>query len=125
MPKQHFKKQLLKTLTFSSLAFLATGFTIQRFAAPPAVTILIDRSYCPATQWQKLTDSYAQLHHQHRRKQIHIESVITFSDLDQVKLKTVPTPGTIQTLKTYGQSDAKTQSALLQAYPDSNLLSCQ
>ena len=125
MPKQLLTKQLLTTLAFSGLAFLLTGFTIQRFAAPPAVTILIDRSYCPATRWQKLTDSYVQLHQQHRRKQIRIESVIAFSDLNQVKLETVPNPSAIQTLKTYGQSNAKTQAALLQAYPNSNLLSCQ
>jgi len=125
MPKQHFKNQLLKTLAFSGLAFLSTGFAIQRFAAPSAATVLIDRSYCPATQWKNLADDYAQLYEQHQRQQIRIKSVVTFSGLDQAKLEAVPTPDAIRTLNTYGQSNAKTQSALLQAYPNSTLLSCQ
>lgn len=125
MTTQHTPKQLLTTLAFSGLAFLLTGLTIQRFAASPAMTVLIDRSYCPATQWQTLTDKYARLYWQHQRKQVRIERVIFFSDLSQSEAEAIPTPATVQTLKVYGQHDSKKQSALEQNYPNTRILSCR
>lgn len=123
--KQHMSKQLLSMLALSGLAFLLTGFTIQRFAAPPSMTLLIDRSYCPATQWQTLTDKYTQLYQRHQRQQIEIESVVLFSDLSQTTLDTIPTPRDLKILKTYGHANPQAQQSLLESYRNAQLLNCE
>ena len=119
------RKRLLKTMAFSSLAFLTTGFAIQRYAAPPALTVVIDRSYCPSTQWQTLSDSYTQLYQRHQRKQVTITSVTLVSDLSQTTLKSPPTPSEIRVLKTYGKPSAQTASTGPPSNAAARFLSCQ
>jgi len=119
------QKQLLTTLAFSGAAFLLSGFAIQRFAAPPTLTVLIDRSYCPATQWKTLSDNYAQLYHRHQQKKVSIESVVLVSDLSQTVLETLPTPSDVALLKTYGKPNPQAMSDLSAGGHDVQLLSCR
>ncbi|MEL6554396.1 MAG: hypothetical protein AAFQ63_13150 [Cyanobacteria bacterium J06621_11] len=124
MTQNHTTKRLLLTLILSSLAFLISGTIIQQFTGQ-TLTLLIDRSYCPAAQWQHLSQEYAQLYQQHQRKQITLQTVVLFSDLSQTVHHQPPTPAAIQALKTYGQSSQTAQTALQQDYPTAKLLNCQ
>lgn len=118
-PRQRF----LKTLAISSTAFLFSGLLIQQLMTQQ-ITVLLDRSYCPASEWQQISQDYAQLYQQHQRKQTRIATVILFSDLNQSVLYTPPLPEAVRTLKTYGQFNARQQTALVRDNPRAILLSC-
>ena len=116
--------RLLKTLGFSWLAFLITGLLISWFFALPTITLLIDRSYCPPNQWQEVSQTYTDLYHQHQRRQLHLKTVILFSNLGQEVFTSPPIPATIQTLSTYGHADLNRQAELQKTYSTTQLLGC-
>ena len=115
---------LLKPIALTWLALLTVGLFIKLLLPPPEITLLIDRSYCPSSDWQQVSQTYDRLYHQHQRQQIQLEAVVLFSSLDQVVLEQVPLPGAIARLDTYGQFDPQRQSTLQKTYPNTALLSC-
>ncbi|MEM9165257.1 MAG: hypothetical protein AAGC54_19615 [Cyanobacteria bacterium P01_F01_bin.4] len=117
-------RRLLKTLGFSWLAFLLTGLLIRGLWATPKMTVLIDRSYCPAHQWQLVSQTYAELYRQHQRQQLRLQAVILFSHLGQEDFSSPPPPEMIQNLTTYGQFDEQRRATLQKTYPNAKLLSC-
>ncbi|MCC5621855.1 hypothetical protein [Nostoc sp. CHAB 5715] len=116
--------QLLKTLGLSWLVFLITGVLISWFFAIPAITILIDRSYCPATEWQQVVQTYTQLYQQHQQRRLQLQSVVLFSSLGEEQLSTPPEPKVLQQLSTYGRPQRQRQLQLRKDYPQAQLLQC-
>ncbi|MBW4644855.1 MAG: hypothetical protein KME23_18000 [Goleter apudmare HA4340-LM2] len=117
-------KQLFKTLGLSWLAFLITGVLISWFFAIPTITVLIDRSYCPPTEWQQVVQNYAQIYQQHQQRRLHLQSVILFSSLGEEQLSIPPLPEVLQKSSTYGRSQQQRQLQLQKAYPQAQLLQC-
>lgn len=118
-------KSLIRTIICSGLAFVLVGWLISRVIISPALVILIDRTYCPPTQWQQISQSYQQLYQQHQQHQVQIKTVIVFSDLSEETFPTPPSPDTIRSLPTYGRSNTQRQTQLQAAYPNTTLLACQ
>ena len=110
--------QLLKTLGLSWLAFLVTGILLSRFVGMPAITVLIDRSYCPTTEWQQVVQTYSQLYQQHQQRRLQLESVILFSSLGEEHLLIPPEPQIL------AQSSPQRQLELRASYPQAQLLEC-
>jgi hypothetical protein len=117
-------KPLLQTLGASWLAFLITGLLINWLFAIPTITVLIDRSYCPASEWQQVVQTYAGLYQQHQQHRLQLRSVILFSSLGEEPFALPPAPAALQQVSTYGHSDSQRQSQLQKAYPQSQLLKC-
>jgi hypothetical protein len=115
---------LFKTLGLSWLMFLITGLLISWLFSIPTLTVLIDRSYCPPSQWQQVSQTYTDLYHQHQRSQLHLQTVVLFSNLGQEVLASPPLPEAIRALSTYGHSDLHRQAELQKAYPKTQLLGC-
>lgn len=115
---------LLKTIGFSWLAFLLIGVLINICFPIPTVTVLIDRSYCPASQWQQVSQAYSKLYRQHRWQQLHLQTVVLFSDLGQEVFSSPPSPDVIQNLTTYGQFDGRRQAELQKVYSKIKNLGC-
>ena len=111
-------RSLFKILAWGWGLFLVAGVAIAQIA--PHSILLIDKSYCPPKQWQRVSQTYAQKYH---NSQVH--TVILFDDLGQEKLSPPPEPSVISQLSTYGRSNLKRQSQLKQTYPKAQLLSCQ
>ncbi|NJR64768.1 MAG: hypothetical protein HC772_04665 [Leptolyngbyaceae cyanobacterium CRU_2_3] len=118
-------KRLFKTLGLSWLALLLAGLLIRWLFAIPSMTVLIDRSYCPADQWQQISQTYTDLYHQHQWRQLHLKTVVLFSNLGQEVLSSPPIPTVIQNLSTYGQSNEQRQAQVQKAYPKGRLLQCR
>jgi hypothetical protein len=116
--------QLLKTLGFSWLVFLITGLLIGWFFAIPAITVLIDRSYCPAAEWQQVVQAYTELYQQHQQRRLQLQSVIMFSSLGEEKSLIPPKPEVLQQLPTYGRSQRQRQLQLRKDYPQAKILQC-
>jgi hypothetical protein len=118
-------RKLLTTLGLGWLGFGIVGGAIA-FALPPTqITVLIDRSFCPQDQWQALARSYDEIYQQHQNRDLQIKQVITFSDIGQEVLSTIPSPDAVRSLNTYGRSNQERQKQLLSTYPQAKLLSCQ
>lgn len=98
--------------------FLVAGVAISQIF--PGSILLIDKSYCPPEQWQKLAQIYAQ---KYENSQLH--TVILFDDLSQEKFSSPPKPSLISQLSTYGRPNLKRQSQLQKTYPKAQLLSCR
>jgi hypothetical protein len=111
-------RYLLKILGLGWLCFLLAGLAINQVYT--GQIILIDRSYCPSSQWQVVVQSYQQIYQQPG----HIQTVILFNDLGEETLTSAPTPETIQKLSTYGRSSKVRQAKLEKHYPTAKLLSC-
>jgi hypothetical protein len=118
-------KILLRTITCSWLAFMLIGWLISRVIASPDLVVLIDRSYCPAAQWQRISESYQALYQQYQEHQVRIKTIIIFSDLSEESFSTPPLPDAIRSLPTYGHSNIQRQTQLQTSYPNATLLSCQ
>ncbi|MBW4555331.1 MAG: hypothetical protein KME59_05220 [Trichormus sp. ATA11-4-KO1] len=116
--------QLLKTIGLSWLAFLLTGLLISWLLAIPAITVLIDRSYCPTAEWQQVVQTYTQLYQQHQQRRLQLQSVILFSSLGEENLSIPPEPQTLLQSSTYGRSSPERQSQLKKVYPQAQLLQC-
>ena len=104
--------------------FLMTGLLISWLFAIPALTVLIDRSYCPPDQWQQISQTYTDLYHQHQRRQVNLQTTVLFSNLGQEVFSSPPQPEAIQTLSTYGHFDLQRQAELQKTYPKAQLLGC-
>lgn len=117
-------KRLFQTLGASWLAFLATGLLISWLFAIPTTTLLIDRSYCPTSEWQQVVQAYTELYQQHQQHRLQLRSVILFSSLGEESFASPPVPADLQQVSTYGHSDSQRQSQLQQTYPQSRLLQC-
>lgn len=115
---------MLKPIGLSWLAFLVVGLAIAWLAPIPSLTLVIDRSYCPANQWQQIAQSYNQLYDQHKQRTLILDQVVLVSDLGQEVLDTPPTPSAIRQLSTYGQRDGDRLSKLQSTYGNSEVLSC-
>ena len=115
---------LLKPIGLSWLAFLVVGGAIALFFPIPQLTVVIDRSYCPAPQWQQVAQGYAHLYDQHQRRQLLLEQVVTVSDLGQKVFDMPPHPDEIRQLSTYGQRDGDRLAVLQQKYANARLISC-
>jgi anion-transporting ArsA/GET3 family ATPase len=123
---------LIKTLGIIGLTFLIVGLILQWFFAVPSMTILIDRSYCPPTQWAKVTQQYQQLYTQQQQQSIQIKSIVLFSDLaeevrwqrDRHQMAPLPLPQDIQMLNTYGQHNAAYQANLEATHRPAKVLGC-
>ncbi|MDZ8106252.1 MAG: hypothetical protein RM338_11615 [Nostoc sp. DedQUE12a] len=120
----NFNTQLVKTLGISWLVFFITGILISCLFAIPAITVLIDRSYCPLAEWQQVVQTYAQLYQQHQQRRLQLQSVILFSSLGEEKLSTPPEPKELQHLSTYGRPQPQRQLQLRKDYPQARLLQC-
>ncbi|MEO0867034.1 MAG: hypothetical protein AAFY17_01055 [Cyanobacteria bacterium J06642_11] len=101
-----------------------TGLLIRWGFAIPNVTVLIDRSYCPAGEWNQLVDTYRILYRQHQRRQIQIKTTVLFNTFTQEALTTPLLPDALHRLKPYGQSDARHLTDVQKAYSNGQLLSC-
>lgn len=124
MAKSNPPTRLLKTIGLSWLAFLMAGLLIRWAFPPPALSVLIDRSYCPSPQWQPVAQQYASLYQQHQHKQLRIQQVVLFSDLAEDVRSAPLQPEEVQQLKTYGRSNLQRQEALKQKYDRHVLLTC-
>lgn len=116
--------RLFKTIGLSWLAFLVAGLLIHWAFPPPAVSVLIDRSYCPAPQWQPVAAQYDSIYQQHQHKQLRIQQIILFSDLAEDVRSAPLQPEEVQQLKTYGRSNLQRQEDLKQKYDRHILLTC-
>ncbi|BBC26843.1 hypothetical protein [Pseudanabaena sp. ABRG5-3] len=118
-------RKLLTTLGLGWLGFGIVGGAIA-FALPPSqITVLIDRSFCPQDQWQAIARSYDEIYQQHQNRDLQIKQVITFSDIGQEILSTIPAPDAVRSLNTYGRSNQERLKQLQSTYPQAKLLSCQ
>ncbi len=118
-------RKLITTLGLGWLGFGIVGGAIA-FALPPTqITILIDRSFCPQDKWQAIASAYNDLYQQHQNRDIQIKEVITFSDIGQEILSTIPVPDAVRSLNTYGRSNQERLKQLQSTYPQAKLLSCQ
>jgi hypothetical protein len=118
-------KRLITILSASSLAFLMTGIVINLLFSAPTITILIDRSYCPAERWVQVSNTYNALYRQAQLRQIKVENVILFSHFGQEELFELPRPNMIQTLHTFGLHSPQRQADLQKTYARNQLLSCR
>lgn len=110
-------RSLLTILGWGWGLFLITGVAIAQIY--PSAILLIDKSYCPPAQWQKIAQIYTQKYENHQ-----MHTVILFDDLSQEKFSPPPDPSIISQLSTYGRPNLKRQSQLQKTYPKSQLLSC-
>jgi len=117
-------QHLLKTIVLSWLSFGVVGLVMRQVVSAPSIVVLIDRSYCSATGWQQLTQTYAELYHQHQQQQLRIDQVILFSDLGQESFSVPPIPTTIGMSNTYGRPASQRREQLKQQYPQARLLMC-
>ncbi len=118
-------RKLITTLGLGWLGFGIVGGAIA-FALPPTpITILIDRSFCPQDKWQAIASAYNDLYQQHQNRDLQIKEVITFSDIGQETLSTIPDPDAVRSLNTYGRSNQERLKQLQSTYPQAKLLSCQ
>ncbi|MFM7407085.1 MAG: hypothetical protein ACKO3K_10575 [Cuspidothrix sp.] len=111
-------RSLFTILAWGWGLFLVAGVAISQISPP--LILLIDKSYCPPKQWQKLAQIYAE---KYQNSQLH--TVILFDDLNQEKFSPPPQPSVINQLSTYGRANVKRQSQLQKTYPKSQLLSCR
>lgn len=118
-------QRLMITLGLGWLTFAALGLGLRQILASPKVTVVIDRSYCAPTQWQRrVSDRYADLYEQQQQRQITIDQVIYVSDLGQEVAEAVPSPEDVQTLSTYGRPNPTQMQQATQENPDATVLSC-
>lgn len=111
-------RSLLTILAWGWGLFFIAGVAIANIS--PRSILLIDKSYCPPEQWQKVAQTYAQ---KYQNSELH--TVILFDDLSQEKFSPPPDPSVISQLSTYGRPNLKRQSQLQQTYPKAELLSCR
>lgn len=118
-------QRLLLTLGLGWLAFAGLGLGLRQFLAGPAVTVIIDRSYCAPTQWQeRVGDRYASLYAEQEQRQLTIDQVIYVSDLGQEVAAAIPSPEDVQTLSTYGRPNPTQMQQATTENPDATVLSC-
>ena len=117
-------QRLIRTLGLGWLTFAALGLGLRQILAGPAVTVVIDRSYCAPTQWQQVADRYADLYAQQQQQRLTIDQVIYVSDLGQEVAPTVPAPEEVTALSTYGRPNLAQMEQAVQEHPDATVLVC-
>jgi len=117
-------QRLIRTLALGWLAFLVLGLGLRQVFRSPAVTVIIDRSYCSPAQWQGVIQQYTDLYDQYQGQQITLEQVIYVSDLGQEAAPQIPTPEQVQALNTYGRFNPSQLEVALRAQPQARVLSC-
>jgi hypothetical protein len=117
-------RRLWQTLGSGWLSFLIVGLAIYGLSVSPTTVVLIDRSYCPTPDWQQVVQQYKNLYQQHYRHQIHIKTVVLFSDLGEELFVSPPTPEIIQVLNTYGLTSSQRRQQLQATYSTTRLLGC-
>ena len=118
-------QRLILTLGLGWLAFAGLGLGLRQLLAGPAVTVIIDRSYCAPAQWQeRVADQYASLYAQQEQRQLTIDQVIYISDLGQEVADAIPSPAEVQTLSTYGRPNPTQIQQATQDNPAATVLSC-
>ncbi len=123
--KKSLNRRLLTIIGIGWLSFLITGLIIVNVFAASEITLLIDRSYCPPNQWQKVVENYRDFYIQNQEKKIKITSVILFSDLAEETLNPLPTPEQISQINTYGKPNPDRQKELQNKSISGKILSCQ
>lgn len=121
---RHPTRRFLLTLGLGWIAFLGLGLGLRQGFTTPAVTVIIDRSYCAPAQWQPIAANYATLYEQHRQGRLRIDQVIYVSDLGPVVADTIPTPEDINTLNTFGRFNPAEMDQVRQAQPKAEVFSC-
>jgi hypothetical protein len=117
-------QRLIRTLGLGWLTFAALGLGLRQILAGPAVTVVIDRSYCAPAQWQQVADRYADLYAQQQQQRLTIDQVIYVSDLGQEVAPTVPAPEEVTALSTYGRPNPAQMEQAVQEHPDATVLVC-
>ena len=123
--KKSLNRRLLTIIGIGWLSFLITGLIIVNVFATSEITLLIDRSYCPPNQWQKVVENYRDFYIQNQEKKIKITEVILFSDLAEETLSPLPTPEQISQINTYGKPNPDRQKELQNKSISGKILSCQ
>ena len=123
--KKLLNRRLLTIIGIGWLSFLITGLIIVNVFAASEITLLIDRSYCPPNQWQKVVENYRDFYIQNQEKKIKITSVTLFSDLAEETLNPLPTPEQISQINTYGKPNPDRQKELQNKSISGKILSCQ
>jgi hypothetical protein len=126
---KNLNKILWRTIGLSTLGFVTAGWLIHLLFPVPAIAILIDRSYCPATQWAQVVQQYDKLYQQQQRGNLQIQAVVLFSSLGQDINTVAPTPSALKTMSTYGPTIPLPQRQQIQQqiegrYGRSHLLTC-
>ncbi|MBE7385911.1 MAG: hypothetical protein F6J95_031550 [Leptolyngbya sp. SIO1E4] len=125
MYTQNPTRRLIRTLGLGWLAFAGVGLLLHFVIRIPAITVIIDRSYCPPDQWQQqVVQPYRDLYQQAHSKQLQITQVVVMTDIDQTPLPTVPAPEALG--NPFGQApDFGTVAAVAQQFPDAVFLRCK
>lgn len=118
-------RRLISILGLGWLAFLGAGLGLKQVLSGPAVTVVIDRSYCDPTAWQQqIVTPYANLYDQNQQNRLSIDRVIYFSDLGMETATELPTPDDISRLSTYGRFNPDQLQQAKTTYPEATVLSC-
>lgn len=117
-------RRLVTILGLGWVAFLGLGLGLRQALSGTAVTVVIDRSFCSAAQWQSVAETYADLYEQQQQRQLVIDQVIYVSDLGQEVAATIPSPGEVSALSTYGRFNAAQMEQVTAAHPGATVLSC-
>lgn len=117
-------RRLLQILMIGWLAFIGAGFGLRQAFSGATVTLIIDRSYCDPTRWQRMTEDYAELYQQHQQKRLTIDQVIYVSDLGQEVAAEVPTPDQLQALGTFGRFNADQLQQATAEHPEATVFAC-
>ncbi len=117
--------RLIKTLGLGWLAYGLSGMAISVALAAPTVTLLVDRSYCPDAEWQRVMARYQALYDDYSDKTLNIKTVVLFSELGEEALTVPPLPDELDDIPRYGQSTPQRQQQIKASYPNAELLSCQ
>lgn len=123
--KKSLNRRLMTIVGIGWLSFLITGLIVVNVFAASEITLLIDRSYCPPNQWQKVVENYRDFYKQNQEKKIKITSVVLFSDLAEETLTPLPTPEEISRINTYGKSNPNRQKELQKKSSSGKILSCE
>lgn len=117
-------RALIRIVSMGWVCFMAAGVVVSQVFAAPTVTLLIDRSYCEAADWQRVATQYEALYRQDQQGRVDIEQLILFSDLGEEVLDQPLSPENFQTLSTYGKANPERQQVLKAEYANAQLLSC-
>jgi hypothetical protein len=120
----YLNRSLLTIIGIGWLSFLVLGLVVQYVFAAPNLVLLIDRSYCPPSQWEKVIQTYSKLYDQHQQQRLKIQQIILFSDLGEETLTTIPSPRELKATNLYGKTTNERQKNIKQNYPKSQLLKC-
>lgn len=117
-------RRLFRTLGLGWLSFVGVGAALNYAVSATDVVVIIDRSYCPAAQWQQsVVQPYTDLYEKVEQKQVQIQQVIYITDLNQTTLQNPPMPGDLG--NPFGQAPSpESLEQVKQQFPDAVILQC-